>query len=76
MSRDQRPARVKLVDGAPLAVPARRAGDVQSPENNGETATAASTTPPSSGLLYGAIFLIGCIIGGAGLSLLPMLGLL
>jgi hypothetical protein len=76
MSRDQRPGRVKLVNGAPLAVPARRSGDVQNPENNGKTAGAASTTPPSSGLLYGAIFLIGCMIGGAGLSLLPMLGVL
>jgi len=76
MSRDQRPARVKLVGGTPPTVPARRSDDVKNPENAGKTAAATSTTPPSSGLLYGVIFLIGCIIGGGGLSLLPLLGLL
>lgn len=75
MSRDQRPARVKLVDGASPAVPGSRSGVTEKSEKNGDPAAADSATPPSSGLLFGAIFLIGCMIGGAGLSLLPMLGL-
>jgi hypothetical protein len=56
-------------------VPARRSNDVENVANIGTPAEATAATPSSSGLLYGMIFLIGCIIGGGGLSLLPMLGL-
>jgi hypothetical protein len=75
MSRDQRPARVKLVDSAPPAVPARRSDDAGQAASDGKAAGAATEAPPSSGVLYAAVFLIGCIIGGSGLSLLPLLGL-
>ena len=75
MSRDQRPARVKLVENAPPVVPTRRSEDAEQAGTDGKTAGAATATPPSSGVLYAAVFLIGCIIGGSGLSLLPLLGL-
>ncbi len=71
MSRDQRPARVKLVDSSQAAVPVRRADDVAPAASKGTTAPA----PSSSGILYGTVFLVGCMIGAGGMSLLPMLGL-
>ena len=71
MSRDQRPARVKLVDSSTPAVPVRRADDVVPAA--GEASVAPKTS--SSGVLYAMIFLIGSMIGAAGISLLPKLGL-
>lgn len=71
MSRDQRPARVKLVESAPPAVPVRRADDAAPAPSKAPTAPTAS----SSGLLYGTVFLVGCMLGAGGMSLLPMLGL-
>ncbi len=74
MSRDQRPARVKLVGSAPTVPPARRSDDIAKPGKSGKP-TSESAAPRSSGLLYGATFLIACLAGAVGMALLPILGL-
>ena len=83
MSRDQRPGRVKMIDNAPAALPARRVGEVPGPA----TATAAAVidaaepalpelaAPKSRTILWSGLFLLACIAGATGVTLLPLLGI-
>lgn len=77
MSRDQRPGRVKLIDGSAEAVPTRRVGDTLGTAVVDTAATPASEPPPaakSPTMLWSTIFLLACIAGAAGITLLPLLG--
>ena len=81
MSRDQRPGRVKMIDNAPAALPARRVGDVPGTANATAIVAAAEPalpelpTPKSRTILWSGLFLIACIAGAAGVTLLPLLGI-
>ena len=70
MSRDQKPARVKLVASS-TDNPGRRAGDAVSSQT-ASTVSAAAGAPASAterkggGLILSLLFLAACAAGGAG----------
>lgn len=70
MSNDQRPGRVVMIDSGPLDLAEQKstgAGGTDAPRG------AEATAPPKSRiLLSSALFLIACIAGAAGMSLLPL----
>lgn len=66
MSSDQRPARMRVVSGA--QVPARRRGDQPGDLDAGLAGALPARQAPSTAVLL-ALFLIGCVAGGALLML-------
>lgn len=72
MSRDQRPARVKMIDHAQLVVPASRADDTLG--GNIAPGSAPGKPAQSGTVLWAALFLMACAAGAAGVALMPLLG--
>ena len=78
MSRDQRPGRVKMIDaGAPPAPSGQIGNGVGSAIVDAAAPTAPDRPAPKSrAMLWSALFLIACIAGAAGITLLlPLLGI-
>lgn len=77
MSRDQRPGRVKMIDASPPPEPTEQIGDGAGSAIVDDTAPTAPdlNTAKSRIMQWSALFLIACIAGAAGVTLLPWLGI-
>jgi hypothetical protein len=76
MSRDQRPRRVKMIDTGPIDVPAtRRAGDQLDADVAAQPA-APATLPKPRVLPWVMLFLLACVAGATGTSLMSWAGML
>jgi hypothetical protein len=79
MSRDQRPGKIRLVDGQAASAPQRRFDDkrAQAPEASAVDAAAEPEAAPASrggSIVLTGLFLIGCAAGGALFTALIPIG--